>query len=159
MTDVTTAAPIQILLVEDSEDDVLLTRETLREGKVANDLHVVSDGEQAMSYLRQEGENDCEPRPSVMLLDLNLPRKDGLEVLEEIKSDRSLRSIPVIVLTTSSDERDVVRAYERYVNAYVTKPVDSNAFIAAVRAVEDFWLSIVRLPGMNHAGGPAGIRA
>jgi chemotaxis family two-component system response regulator Rcp1 len=138
--------PIQILLVEDSPGDVRLTQEVLRDAKIANDLHVVGDGEAAMSFLRKEGEFTDRPRPDLVLLDLNLPRKDGREVLTEMNSDPDLHRLPVIVLTTSSADEDVVRSYELSVNCYITKPIDLNEFITVVRSIENFWLSIVRLP-------------
>jgi CheY-like chemotaxis protein len=138
--------PAQILLVEDSPGDVRLTREALRDAKICNELHVVRDGESALAYLRGEGEHAGAPRPDIVLLDLNLPRKDGREVLEEMKADDELRRIPVIVLTTSLAEGDVLRSYDLHVNAYVTKPLDLDGFVAVVRSIESFWLSIVRLP-------------
>ena len=141
-----TADPIQILLVEDSPGDVSLTIEALKQAKVANELHVVGDGEAAMAYLRGAPPYTGAGRPDLILLDLNLPLKDGREVLSEMKSDEDLRTIPVVVLTTSSDEADVLGAYALHANSYVTKPVDFTDFIAAVRSIEGFWLSIVRLP-------------
>ncbi len=138
--------PIQILLVEDQPADVRLTKEVLAEGKVANDVHVVNDGEQAMAFLRRQGEFANSPRPDLVLLDLNLPRMDGREVLAEIKSDPELMAMPVIVLTTSAAERDVLDAYEQRANAYVTKPIDLDEFVAAVASIEQFWLTFVRLP-------------
>lgn len=138
--------PIEILLVEDNPGDVRLTREALKEGKVLNHLHVVEDGEDAVRFLRREGEFDGAVRPDLVLLDLNLPRKSGHEVLEEIKSDTDLRRIPVVVLTSSEAETDIARSYDRYANAYITKPVDLDQFISVVRSVEDFWLEVVRLP-------------
>ena len=140
------ALPIQILLVEDSPGDVRLTEEVLRDARIANDLHVVGDGEEAMSFLRRDGEFADRPRPDLVLLDLNLPRKDGREVLSEIHADPHLKSVPVIVLTTSEAERDILRSYQLAANAYITKPIDLNEFIAVVRSIETFWLSIVRLP-------------
>ncbi len=137
---------IQILLVEDSPGDVRLTEEILRDAKIANDLHVVTDGEDAMDFLRGSGAHADAPRPDVMLLDLNLPRKDGREVLAEIKADPMLRRIPVIVLTTSSADEDVLHSYDLNANCYITKPIDLDEFISVVRSIEDFWLSIVRLP-------------
>ncbi len=142
MTNAQAARPIQILLVEDSPGDVRLTEEILRDAKIANDLHVVNDGEQAMDFLRS---TDA-PRPDVMMLDLNLPRKDGREVLAELKGDPELRRIPVIVLTTSSADQDVLRSYDLNANCYITKPIDLDEFISVVRSIETFWLSIVRLP-------------
>jgi two-component system, chemotaxis family, response regulator Rcp1 len=138
--------PINILLVEDSPSDVLLTREALRDAKIANDLHVARDGEQAMAFLRQEGEHAGAERPDIVILDLNLPRKDGREVLREIKADERLRRTPVIVLTTSSSDRDVLDAYDNHVNCYLTKPIDFEQFIGLVRSMEHFWISVVRLP-------------
>lgn len=138
--------PIEILLVEDNPGDVRLTREALEEGKVLNHLHVVEDGEDAVRFLRREGEFDGAVRPDLVLLDLNLPRKSGHEVLEEIKTDTDLRRIPVVVLTSSEAETDIARSYDRYANAYITKPVDLDQFISVVRSVEDFWLEVVRLP-------------
>jgi CheY-like chemotaxis protein len=138
--------PIQILLVEDSPGDVRLTQEVLRDARIANDLHVVGDGEEAMAFLRREGEYADRPRPDLVLLDLNLPRKDGREVLTEISADPDLQSVPVIVLTTSEAEQDIVRSYQLSANAYITKPIDLSELIAVVRSIETFWLSIVRLP-------------
>jgi CheY-like chemotaxis protein len=138
--------PIQILLVEDNPGDVRLTAETLRAGKVANDLHVAKDGEAAMAFLRHEAPHADAPRPDLVILDLNLPRKDGIEVLTEIKDDESLHVIPIVILTTSAAERDVLQSYELKANAFVTKPIGVHDFIAAVTSIEDFWLNIVRLP-------------
>jgi chemotaxis family two-component system response regulator Rcp1 len=138
--------PVEILLVEDSPGDVRLTREALREGKIRNNLSVVPDGVEAMAFLRREGRYAGAPRPDVILLDLNLPRKDGREVLVEIKADDRLRRIPVVILTTSADERDVLRAYELHANCYITKPVDFEQFITVIRAIENFWLTVVTLP-------------
>jgi chemotaxis family two-component system response regulator Rcp1 len=142
----TAARPIQILLVEDSPGDVRLTEEVLRDAKIANHLHVVADGEQAMEFVGGDGVHADAPRPDLILLDLNLPRKDGREVLAELKADPRLRGIPVIVLTTSSADRDVLRSYELNANCYITKPIDLDEFISVVRSIESFWLSIVRLP-------------
>ena len=142
--------PIQILLVEDSPDDILLTREALKDAKIANELHAVMDGEAAMDFLRGEGEYRDRVLPDVVILDLNLPKMDGREVLREIKQDDDLRRIPVIVMSTSGAEDDIRGAYDQHVNAYVQKPVDFDDFIRAVRSIEEFWLSIVRLP--NRAG-------
>jgi len=141
--------PIQILLVEDSPGDVSLTRHALKQAKVANELNVVADGEEAMAYLRQEAAYEEATRPELVLLDLNLPRKDGREVLAEMKQDADLSTIPVVVLTTSSDETDVLKAYQLHANSYVTKPVELDKFLEAVRSIEGFWLSIVRLPGLG----------
>lgn len=141
-----TAAPIEILLVEDSPGDIRLTRETLRDAKVANRLHVVTDGEAAMGFLRKQAPHDDAPVPDLVLLDLNLPRKDGLEVLAEMKSDAVLRRIPVVVLTTSQAEQDVVRSYNLHANCFVSKPVDLDQFSRIVRSIENFWFTVVRLP-------------
>lgn len=139
-------APIEILLIEDSPGDVRLTKEALREGKVRNRLNVAVDGAEAMEFLRREGQFSDAPRPDLILLDLNLPRKDGREVLSEIKADPNLASIPVVVLTTSKDEEDVLRSYQLHANCYVTKPVDLEQFIKVVKAIEDFWLIVAKLP-------------
>ena len=138
--------PIQILLVEDSPGDIRLTREVLRDAKIANELHIVGDGEEAMRFLRRQGAFDGVPRPDLILLDLNLPRKDGREVLAELKEDPDLHLIPVIVLTTSAAEQDVLRSYDLNAACYITKPIDLDEFISVVRSIESFWLSIVRLP-------------
>ena len=138
--------PVEILLVEDNPGDVRLTAEGLREGKIRNNLRVVGDGVEAMAFLRHEGKYADAPRPDLILLDLNLPRKDGREVLAEIKSDDDLRRIPVVVLTTSSAEQDIVRSYDLAANCYVTKPLDFEAFVEVVKSIEEFWFSIVRLP-------------
>jgi two-component system, chemotaxis family, response regulator Rcp1 len=138
--------PAQILLVEDSPGDIRLTREALRDAKIANELQVVGDGEAALDFLHQRGPYADMPRPDIVLLDLNLPRKDGREVLQEMKADEELRRIPVIVLTTSVAEGDVLRSYDLHVNAFVTKPLDLAGFVQVVRSIESFWLSIVRLP-------------
>lgn len=138
--------PIEILMVEDNPDDVDLTREALRDVKMINCLHVVEDGVEALSFLRQENGYAGSPRPDLILLDLNLPRKDGREVLAEIKSDENLRRIPVVVLTTSQAEEDIYRTYDLHANCYVQKPVDLEQFVKVVRAFEEFWLTIVKLP-------------
>jgi len=137
---------IQILLVEDSPSDAELTIEALNEAKVANHLTLVEDGVEAMQFLRREGAFSSAPRPDLILLDLNLPRKDGREVLAEIKSNPDLKTIPVVVLTTSQAEQDVLRAYELQANCYVNKPVDFKQFLRAVRSIEEFWLAVVTLP-------------
>lgn len=142
------APPISILLVEDNPGDVRLTLEALRDARIRNDLHVVSDGVAAMEYLRREGRYGDAPPPDLVLLDLNLPRKDGREVLQEIKEDPKLRRIPVIILTTSQAERDILMTYDLHANCYISKPVEFDEFIRVVRGVEDFWLTIVRLPQM-----------
>jgi len=137
---------IEVLLVEDDPGDVVMTREAFQDYKVRNQLHVVNDGTEAMAFLRQEGEYADRPRPDLVLLDLNLPKMDGREVLEAIKSDPDLSSIPVVVLTTSENEDDVLRSYSLHANAYVTKPVDFERFIEVVRQIDDFFISVVRLP-------------
>jgi CheY-like chemotaxis protein len=138
--------PIEVLLVEDNPGDVRLTREALRDGKVHNNLSVTPDGVEALAFLRRQGKYAGVPRPDVILLDLNLPKKDGREVLEEVKADPSLRNIPVVVLTSSDAERDIAQAYALHANAYVTKPVDLDQFITVLRSIEDFWFTIVKLP-------------
>ena len=138
--------PIVILLVEDNPGDVRLTREALKESKVHNAMDVVNDGVEALAFLRREGKHADAVRPDLILLDLNLPRKGGLEVLSEIKADDVLKSIPVVILTTSQAEQDIVRSYKLFANAYVTKPVDLEQFITVIRSIEDFWVEIVRLP-------------
>ena len=140
------ASPVEILLVEDSPADVRLTIEALRDAKVRNNLHVAADGEEAMAFLRREGAHADAVHPDLILLDLNLPKKDGREVLEEIKADPQLRRIPVVILTTSEAEQDILRSYDLHANCYITKPVDLDQFITVVRTIEDFWLTIVKLP-------------
>lgn len=142
----TMGRPIEILLVEDNPGDVRLTKEALREGKVCNNLWVAEDGEKALDFLRRNGDHATVPRPDLILLDLNLPRVDGRELLAEIKADPELRRIPVVVLTTSKAEEDILRTYDLHANCYVTKPVDLDQFINVVRAIEDFWLTVVKLP-------------
>jgi len=137
---------VEILLVEDNPGDVRLTQEALKDNKVHNHLHVVGDGVEALAFLRGEGRYAGSPRPDLILLDLNLPRKDGREVLAEIKADTELRRIPVVVLTTSKAEEDILRAYDLSANCYITKPVDFDQFIRVVRSIEDFWLAMVKLP-------------
>jgi chemotaxis family two-component system response regulator Rcp1 len=138
--------PIDILLVEDNPGDERLTREALKEGKVYSNLHWVKDGVEAMAFLRREGKYAAAPRPEMILLDLNLPRKDGREVLEEVKADDALKRIPVVILTTSKAEEDVLRSYNLHANCYVTKPVDLEKFIVVVKSIDDFWLTVVTLP-------------
>jgi two-component system, chemotaxis family, response regulator Rcp1 len=138
--------PVEILLVEDNPGDVRLTREALQEAKVRNNLHVAPDGEAALRYLRREGEFRDAVRPDLILLDLNLPGRDGREVLEAIKAVPSLRSIPVVILTSSQAEQDICRAYQLHANCYVTKPVDLDQFITVVKSIENFWFTIVKLP-------------
>jgi DNA-binding response OmpR family regulator len=137
---------IEILLVEDDPGDVLITREAFAENKVRNHLSVVSDGETAMAFLRREGQFASAPRPDLILLDLNLPRKAGHEVLAEVKSDADLQRIPVVILTTSDAEEDIVRSYDLHANAYVTKPVDFDRFLNVVRQIDDFFVTVVKLP-------------
>lgn len=143
--------PVQILLVEDSPDDILLTEEALSDAKIANDLHSVMDGEAAMAFLRRQGEHADAPRPDLVILDLNLPRKDGREVLKEIRDDPELTSLPVIVLSTSGAAEDIAGSYAQHVNAYIQKPVDFDEFLRVVRSMEEFWLSIVKLPTRAEA--------
>ncbi|HEX8393316.1 MAG TPA: response regulator [Longimicrobium sp.] len=138
--------PIEVLLVEDNPGDVRLTREALKEGKVRNNLSVAPDGVEALAYLRRQGRYADAKRPDLILLDLNLPRKDGREVLGEIKADPALRTIPVVILTTSEAERDISGAYALHANCYITKPVDLDQFITVVKSIEDFWFTIVKLP-------------
>lgn len=138
--------PVEILLAEDNPGDVKLTRKALEKGRLANNLHVVNDGVETMQFLRGEGEYEGRPRPDLILLDLNMPRKDGREVLEEIKESDDLKRIPVVVLTSSEAEEDVIRSYELHANAYLTKPVDFSGFIDVVGKLEEFWLQVVKLP-------------
>jgi len=150
MTTAVSERAIEILLVEDNPGDVRLTREALREGKVWNNLSTVGDGVAAIQFLRRENGYDDSPRPDIVLLDLNLPKKDGRQVLEEIKNDDDLRSIPVVILTTSKAEEDIVRSYNLHANCYITKPVDLEQFMSVVGSIEDFWLCIVKLPAEYH---------
>lgn len=138
--------PVEVLLVEDNPGDVRLTIEALKEGKIHNNLHVTSDGVEALNFLRREGKYVQAIRPDLILLDLNLPKKDGREVLGEIKADASLASIPVVVLTTSKAEEDILRSYALQANCYVTKPVDLDQFLNVVKSIEHFWLEVVTLP-------------
>ncbi|ADV68921.1 response regulator [Deinococcus maricopensis] len=138
--------PIEILLVEDNEPDILLTQEAFEEARVANHLHVARDGVEALEFLRREGEFAGKPRPDVILLDINMPRKNGLEVLEELKGDPDLRSIPVVVLTTSQADEDILRSYQSHASSYIVKPVGFDNFYDAIRAFEGYWLSFVRFP-------------
>lgn len=142
-----TTAPVEILLVEDSPDDVIITREAFSESKILNNIHVASDGVEALDFLHKRGKFSGMPRPHIILLDLNLPRKDGRVVLEEIKTDSSLKDIPVVILTTSKTEEDILKSYRLHANCYITKPVDLNKFIDIVKSIEQFWFSIVTLPG------------
>ncbi|MGP0593653.1 response regulator [Nitrospira sp. T9] len=138
--------PIEILLIEDNPADIRLTQEAFREARLQNTLHVVQDGVSAMGFIRQTAPFQQVPRPDLILLDLNLPKKDGREVLKEIKSDPHIRTIPVVVLTTSDDEADVLRSYDLHANAYLVKPIDILQFIKMIQSLEDFWLSVVKLP-------------
>jgi two-component system, chemotaxis family, response regulator Rcp1 len=142
--------PVEILLVEDNPGDERLTREALKEGKVYSNLHWVKDGVEAMEFLRREGKYKDVPRPDIILLDLNLPKKDGREVLQDIKNDDALKRIPVVVLTTSKAEEDVLRTYNLHANCYVTKPVDLEKFIVVVKSIDVFWLTVVTLPPNGH---------
>jgi two-component system, chemotaxis family, response regulator Rcp1 len=142
----TSVAPIDILLVEDNLGDARLTQEALKESKMLNTLHHVKDGVEAMEFLRKEGRHQDSPTPDIILLDLNLPRKDGREVLAELKAMPRLKNIPVVVLTTSDAEQDIVMSYNLHANCYITKPVDLDKFIEIVHGIENFWLSIVKLP-------------
>lgn len=138
--------PVEILLVEDNEIDVRFTKRALKQGKVLNNLSIASDGEEAMDFLYQRNGFADSPRPDIILLDLNMPRKDGREVLTDIKTDESLMQIPVVVLTTSEAEQDVLSSYSLHANCYITKPVDFVKFVDVIRSLEDFWLAVVRLP-------------
>ena len=144
-------SPIEILLVEDNPGDERLTREALKEGKVYHKLHWAKDGVEAMDFLYRRGKWRDAPRPDIILLDLNLPKKDGREVLQDIKSDETLKRIPVVVLTTSKAEEDVLKSYNLHANCYVTKPVDLEKFIVVVKSIDIFWLTVVTLPPNGHA--------
>ena len=137
---------VQMLLVEDNLGDIRLTKETLRDAKVMVNLHVVGDGVEAMAFLRQEGKYTRSPRPDLVLLDLNLPKKDGREVLTEVKQDPDLRRIPVVILTISNGQEDILKSYNLHANAYVTKPLNLEQFSKIVKAIEDFWFTVVKLP-------------
>lgn len=139
--------PIEILVVEDNPGDVRLTTEVLKDNKIRNELHVAKDGVEALAFLAREGEYSDAPRPDLILLDLNLPKKDGREVLKAIKSDPNLKRIPVVVLTSSKAEEDIARVYSLNANCYVTKPIDLNQFIKVVKSIREFWLTVVKLPG------------
>jgi two-component system, chemotaxis family, response regulator Rcp1 len=138
--------PIDILLVEDNPGDIRLTLEAFKEGKCTNHIHVVKDGEEAMQFLRKQDRHADSPRPDLILLDLNLPKRDGRSILQEIKTDPDLKRIPVVILTTSKAEEDILRTYNLHANCYITKPVDIEEFITITRSIENFWLSIVKLP-------------
>lgn len=137
---------IEILLVEDSPGDIRLTKEALKDAKILNNLNVCTDGVEAMAFLRREGQYSDSPRPDLVLLDLNMPKKDGREVLAEIKADQQLRRIPVVMLTTSTAEHDILDSYDLHANCYIAKPVDLDQFVSVVKTIEDFWLTIVNLP-------------
>jgi two-component system, chemotaxis family, response regulator Rcp1 len=145
--------PIEILLVEDSPSDTELTLEALKDFKVRNHVSVVEDGVQALAFLRRQGSFAQAPRPDLIMLDLNLPRKDGREVLADIKGDEQLKAIPIVVLTTSRADQDILRAYQLNANCYINKPVDFNQFLEVIRSIESFWLYVVTLPPAPNAGG------
>jgi len=147
MADPTRLDVVDVLLVEDDDGDVLMTREAFEHHKIRNNLHVVQDGEEALQFLHREGPYADAPRPGLILLDLNLPRRDGREVLAELKADPELRVIPVVVLTTSEAEEDILRSYTLHANAYVSKPVDFDRFIDVIRQIDDFFVTVVKLPG------------
>ena len=146
MTETEMMRPIEILLVEDSPGDVRLTQVGFRNARILNNMHVAADGVEAMAFLRRTGKYAASPRPDLILLDLNLPKKDGREVLAEIKVDPDLKQIPVVIMTTSSAEEDILKTYNLHVNAYVTKPIDLDKFMQMIKSIEDFWLTVVRLP-------------
>jgi two-component system, chemotaxis family, response regulator Rcp1 len=146
MTAANRGNPVEILLVEDNPGDVRLTQEALRESRILNRMSVAEDGVEALAFLRQEGRFAQAPRPDLILLDLNLPKKDGREVLAILKSDPHLRRIPIVILTTSQAELDILKAYDLHANCYINKPVDLDQFLVVVKSIEDFWLTIVRLP-------------
>ena len=146
----TIIAPIDILIIEDNEGDARLIKEVLSDGKIANLLHNVKDGVQAMAFLRKEGSYVNVVMPDLIILDLNLPKKDGREVLSEIKDDPELKKIPVVIMTTSQAEEDILKSYNLHANCYITKPIDLNQFIKVVKSIEDFWFTIVKLPPNNH---------
>ena len=150
MKSTTLVKPIEILLVEDNQGDSDLAREALETSKVRNTLHVVVDGLEAMDFLRRKGKYAAVPRPDLVLLDLNLPKKDGREVLAEIKADEDLKRIPVVILTTSKEEEDILKSYNLHANCYISKPIDLGQFMKVVRSIEDFWLTIVKLPPNGH---------
>ena len=146
MIDTERGSVVKILLVEDNPGDVRLTQEALKESKMLNELYVTEDGEEAMEFLNRDGKYSGAPHPDLILLDLNLPKKDGRELLEEIKADEKLRRIPVVVLTTSKAQEDIYRMYEQHANCYITKPIDLDQFIEVVKSIDNFWLTIVKLP-------------
>jgi CheY-like chemotaxis protein len=137
---------VEILLVEDNEGDVGLIEEVLEEAKIRNSLHIVEDGEEAMRFLHGEGRFSGVPRPDIIFLDLNLPKKDGREVLREVKEDNVLKNIPVVILTTSGAEKDILKSYDLHANAYVTKPIDFDQFVMVIKSIANFWLEVVKLP-------------
>jgi two-component system, chemotaxis family, response regulator Rcp1 len=146
MLDTHFGRPINLLIVEDNPGDVRLIKEALREGRVKNHIHAVADGEEAIAYLYKQNDYSNSPRPDLILLDLNLPRKDGREVLAQIKSDKKLNSIPVVILTSSEAEKDILKAYDLNANCFITKPVELEQFLNVVKSIEDFWLTVVKLP-------------
>jgi two-component system response regulator len=146
MTDNIPVKPIEILLIEDNPGDIRLTKEAFKEGKVKNNLHIAMDGEEALKMLKKQDKYKNLPRPGLILLDLNLPKKDGREVLEEIKADENLKRIPVVILTTSKADEDIMKTYNLHANCYITKPVDLDQFIKVIKSIENFWLTIVVLP-------------
>ena len=146
MSETKSVEPIDILLVEDNPGDVRLAREALKDSKLLNRLHHAADGEEALNFLRRKGKFSDAPRPNLILLDLNLPKKDGRQVLAEIKEDDGLKRIPVVILTVSSAEEDILKTYNLHANCYITKPIDLNQFLKVVKSIEDFWLTIVKLP-------------
>jgi CheY-like chemotaxis protein len=147
----TDATPIEVLLIEDSPGDVRLTREAFKDAKVHVNLNVASDGAEAMEFLNREGKHAGAPRPDLILLDLNLPKKDGREVLEEVKESPTLKSIPVVILTTSASDADILRSYRLHANCYITKPVGLDGFLEVVKSIDDFWLTVVKLPSEAHS--------
>jgi CheY-like chemotaxis protein len=155
LTDQGPLVPIDVLLIEDDPGDVLMTREAFEQRGLRNRLHVVSDGEQAIEFLRHAGDFTAAPTPGLILLDLNLPRRNGLDVLAEVKSDRELLRIPVVVLTTSDAQEDIARSYSLHANAYVTKPIDFDRFMNTIGQIDDFYLTLVKLPGSVTSGPPS----
>ncbi len=151
MVNQATVKQIEILLVEDNEGDIGLVEEVFQEAKIRNNLYVAEDGEEAMLFLHKEGKFSGVPRPDIILLDLNLPKKDGREVLKEIKEDNALKRIPVVVLTTSKAEEDILKSYDLHANSYITKPVDFDQFIKVIKSIEDFWLDVVKLPSKDDS--------
>lgn len=146
MSDMKLGKPIDILMVEDDPEDVQLTRDALKNGKFLNALHVMSDGEEALAYLKRQGRHADAARPDLILLDLNLPKMNGRELLQEIKKDPELKIIPVVILTTSEEDKDVLESYQLYANCYIIKPVDLDQFVRVAKSIESFWLTIVKLP-------------